>query len=654
MRLDSCLLVLRSTQSHYIAPSIFLCKHTHDTLVARSPPDREFLVCERLQLREEFLFVLTRRIVSTNQQQRVPISLIVAVSEFTVMEETPLPSGKNFRNQLAAAARSINWTYAIFWSISTSRPGVLTWKDGFYNGEIKTRKITNSRNLTADELVLQRSEQLRELYNSLLSGECDHRARRPVAALSPEDLGDTEWYYVVCMTYAFRPGQGLPGKSFASNEFVWLSNTQSAARKLFHRALIAKTIVCVPFMHGVLELGTTDPVSEDPALVDRIAASFWDTPSSVAFSSEAGDPDIAFEDLDHDNAAVEATTMVPAEPPAVGGEVAECESNANDLEQITMDDIGELYSLCEELDVVRPLDDDSSSWVVDPWSSCQPVPTSSPAPEAPAGEATDVDDVVVTALDGSAIDGSCRSPSCFVAWKRTADSDEVTVPLTSGEPPQKLLKKAVAGAGAWMNNGDVSAAMTTQGSSIKNHVMSERRRREKLNEMFLILKSVVPSIHKVDKASILAETIAYLKELEKRVEELESSSQPSPRPIEPRRRRCCEITGKKVSAGAKRKASAPEVASDDDTEGERHCLSNVNVTIMDKEVLLELQCQWKELLMTRVFDAIKGVSLDVLSVQASTSHGLLGLKIQAKFASSAAVEPGMITEALRKAIAKAS
>ncbi|XP_052151536.1 anthocyanin regulatory Lc protein-like [Oryza glaberrima] len=585
------------------------------------------------------------------------------------MEETPLPSGKNFRSQLAAAARSINWTYAIFWSISTSRPGVLTWKYGFYNGEIKTRKITNSMNLTADELVLQRSEQLRELYDSLLSGECGHRARRPVAALLPEDLGDTEWYYVVCMTYAFGPGQGLPGKSFASNEFVWLTNAQSADRKLFHRALIAKsasikTIVCVPFiMHGVLELGTTDPISEDPALVDRIAASFWDTPPRAAFSSEAGDADIVvFEDLDHGNAAVEATTTtVPGEPHAVaGGEVAECEPNAdNDLEQITMDDIGELYSLCEELDVVRPLDDDSSSWAVaDPWSSFQLVPTSSPAPDqAPAAEATDVDDVVVAALDVSSIDGSCRpSPSSFVAWKRTADSDEVqAVPLISGEPPQKLLKKAVAGAGAWMNNGDSSAAaMTTQGSSIKNHVMSERRRREKLNEMFLILKSVVPSIHKVDKASILAETIAYLKELEKRVEELESSSQPSPCPLETRsRRKCHEITGKKVSAGAKRKAPAPEVASDDDTDGERrHCVSNVNVTIMDnKEVLLELQCQWKELLMTRVFDAIKGVSLDVLSVQASTSDGLLGLKIQAKFASSAAVEPGMITEALRKAIA---
>jgi hypothetical protein len=86
----------------------------------------------------------------------------------------------------------------------------LTWNDGFYNGEVKTRKITNSTDLTAaDQLVLERSEQLRELYVSLLSGECDHRAKRPAASLSPEDLGDAEWYYTVCMTYAFRPGQGF-------------------------------------------------------------------------------------------------------------------------------------------------------------------------------------------------------------------------------------------------------------------------------------------------------------------------------------------------------------------------------------------------------------------------------------------------------------
>uniref|UniRef100_A0A0D9YAT2 Protein kinase domain-containing protein n=1 Tax=Oryza glumipatula TaxID=40148 RepID=A0A0D9YAT2_9ORYZ len=55
-----------------------------------------------------------------------------------------------------------------------------------------------------------------------------------------------------------------------------------------------------------------------------------------------------------------------------------------------------------------------------------------------------------------------------------------------------------------------------------------------------------------------------------------------------------------------------------------------------------VHCRWKELLMTRVFDAIKSLRLDVLSVQASAPDGLLGLKIRAKYASSAAVAPAMI------------
>jgi hypothetical protein len=64
------------------------------------------------------------------------------------------------------------------------------------------------------------------------------------------------------------------------------------------------------------------------------------------------------------------------------------------------------------------------------------------------------------------------------------------------EEPQKLLKKVVAG-GAWASNGGGDTTRTAKESGIRNHVMSERKRREKLNEMFLVLKSLVPSIYKV-------------------------------------------------------------------------------------------------------------------------------------------------------------
>lgn len=80
---------------------------------------------------------------------------------------------------------------------------VLEWADGYYNGDFKTRKTVPKQ----EKIGLQRSEQLRELYKSLLEGEIDQQANRPFATLSPEDLSDAEWYYVVCMSFLFNPGE---------------------------------------------------------------------------------------------------------------------------------------------------------------------------------------------------------------------------------------------------------------------------------------------------------------------------------------------------------------------------------------------------------------------------------------------------------------
>ncbi|KAF8702431.1 hypothetical protein HU200_032807 [Digitaria exilis] len=487
---------------------------------------------------------------------------------------------------------------------------------------------------------MQRSEQLRELYETLLSGEPDRRrAGRPVASLSPEDLSDTEWYYVVCMTYSFRPGQGLPGRSFASNEHVWLCNAHLADSKAFPRALLAKTIVCIPLMDGVLELGTTDPVMEDPDLVSRTTTSFWEMqfpacskePSPCPSVNELGKPTdiIVFDDLNND--ATE--TMI-----AGGQELGEAESLSNPSRVHITKEIDEFYTHCEEMDL-QTLED---SWIIMDGSfdippSLQPEPGAANTNVAAAAALT-------TPVDDS------RGTS-FRAWSRL-DSDEVAMPVI--EEPQKLLKKVVTG-GAWVEN--CGGGTTTQETNIKNHVMSERKRREKLNEMFLVLKSLVPSIHKVDKASILAETIAYVKELQQRVQELESNREPISRSFQTTRlarRHDNGIVRKKVSAGSKRKGSElggdmerehPWVPSKDGT-------SNVTVTVSHKDVLLEVQCRWEELLMTRVFDAIKSLHLDVLSVQASVPDGFMGLKIRAQFAGSTIVVPWMISEALRKAIEK--
>ncbi|KAK9059368.1 hypothetical protein SSX86_021988 [Deinandra increscens subsp. villosa] len=63
------------------------------------------------------------------------------------------------------------------------------------------------------------------------------------------------------------------------------------------------------------------------------------------------------------------------------------------------------------------------------------------------------------------------------------------------------------------------------------HVEAERQRREKLNNRFYALRSVVPYVSKMDKASLLADAVTYINELKSKIETLEKTtgSESSPR-----------------------------------------------------------------------------------------------------------------------------
>ncbi|KAL8196307.1 hypothetical protein R6Q57_025307 [Mikania cordata] len=63
------------------------------------------------------------------------------------------------------------------------------------------------------------------------------------------------------------------------------------------------------------------------------------------------------------------------------------------------------------------------------------------------------------------------------------------------------------------------------------HVEAERQRREKLNHRFYALRSVVPYVSKMDKASLLADAVTYIKELKSRIETLEKSAGSESSPI---------------------------------------------------------------------------------------------------------------------------
>ncbi|KAG1355059.1 transcription factor GLABRA 3 [Cocos nucifera] len=667
---------------------------------------------------------------------------------------------KHLRKQLAAAVRNIQWSYAIFWSISARQQGVLAWSDGYYNGDIKTRKTTQPTEFKADQMGLNRSEQLRELYESLSAGDSNQQSKRPFASLSPEDLTDTEWYYLVCMSFTFSPGQGLPGKALESNEDVWLSNAQFADCKIFSRSLLAKsasiqTVVCIPFMDGVLELGTTELVLEDPALIQQVTTSFWELPIPVCSEQSVSNPPLAEKDedilcpnLEHeivDTMILEEHNLVADDQlPLESGPTAfpfGSHSYASDKEnELIQDKVKELQAnICEEPNIDSPhdssneccpnqqandsfiieglngasqihngqlMDDEFSNGLHGSLNSSDCISQSFVNPQGvlsfPMGERIknhvldslqDGDFTKLISLDlqgekshytktiAAIIRNSkqlasiacfpCGShESSFVVWKRSLNT-----PKPHSTISQKLVKKILVDT-AWMHSGQPLKTQEENGLRNKvwklegddanaSHVLSERRRREKLNEKFLVLRSLVPSLSKVDKASILGDTIEYLKELQKKVEELESrrelgefEARGTRKHPDVSERTSDNYGNKEIANGRKPSVNKRKACDMDEAEVEHHWVLlkdgpvDVKVTVIEKEVLIEMHCQWRECLLLEIVDATSNLHLDPFSVQSSTVDDTLAVTIKAKFRGSVVASPGMIKRVLQRVVGK--
>ncbi|EER97058.1 transcription factor MYC2 [Sorghum bicolor] len=105
-----------------------------------------------------------------------------------------------------------------------------------------------------------------------------------------------------------------------------------------------------------------------------------------------------------------------------------------------------------------------------------------------------------------AADGGVLSPDSELAK---------LLPSLSAPAPQRQAKRRGRKPGPRPGPGAGAAA---------GHVESERQRREKLNRRFCDLRAAVPTVSRMDKASLLADAARYIAELRARVAQLESEA----------------------------------------------------------------------------------------------------------------------------------
>ncbi|XP_058223630.1 transcription factor EGL1-like [Rhododendron vialii] len=610
---------------------------------------------------------------------------------------------ENLRRQLAVAVRSVQWSYGIFWAMSTKQEGVLEWGDGYYNGEIRTRKTVPAMELKPDKMGLQRSEQLKELYECLLEGEeSDQQANMPSAALSPDDLTDAEWYYLVCMSFVFNPGQGLPGRALANGQAIWLCNAHSADSKVFSRSLLAKsasiqTVICFPHLGGVIELGVTELVLEDPSLIQHIKTSLLEFSKPVCCEESSSGPshrdddaDFMYANVDHEmvNTISLESFYSPAEDMGFDQE------GLNDLEKNTQDNLtmgspDECSNGCEhnhqteDSFLLENVNDDFSNCVQVSMNSSdcisQVVVNQEKFISPPKGdknklkELQEGNDMKFGSLDIGTDDDlhykrtlsavlmrnsyrlldnlffhSWDYKSSFVSWKKGE--------IRNGHRPrvpQQMLKKILVDV-PLLHGFSLKLKQESDRMSVQ-HALSDEGIE---NEKFLVLKSMIPATTKVDKATILGDTIEYLKELEGRVGELESCIDLAEH--EARRKYPDEVEqisenneNRGIGNSKKPWINKRKACDIDETDPELSRvvpkdgpLFDMKVKIKEQEVLIELRCPSREYLLLDIIDAMNNLNLDAHTVQSSTIDGILTVTLQSKFRGAAVASARMIKQAL--------
>ncbi|XP_057730829.1 transcription factor bHLH18-like [Arachis stenosperma] len=148
------------------------------------------------------------------------------------------------------------------------------------------------------------------------------------------------------------------------------------------------------------------------------------------------------------------------------------------------------------------------------------------------------------------------------------------------------------------NKGSAAAATTRNPTQAQDHVIAERKRREKLSQRFIALSAIVPGLKKMDKASVLGDAIKYLKQLQEKVKILEE-----------------QVAEKTVESAifVKRSILFAEDNGSSSEENPDQKIPEIEARISGKDVLIRIHCDKHSGIVPKIINEIEKHDLSVQS-----------------------------------------
>ncbi|XP_031494064.1 transcription factor MYC1-like [Nymphaea colorata] len=182
------------------------------------------------------------------------------------------PFSLQHRLQILVQTRPEWWAYALSWQPSPDRAGrmLLAWGDGHYRGP--REELAGLRSRPPGALSDERLRALRDIQELIM-------ANPDIDGSMDGEVTDAEWFYVLSLARTFSSSDGVVFDAYASGSCIWLAGRQrlhAYACERTRQALLhgIQTLVLVPFGGQVLEVGSSDIIPENPALLQTIAVLF--------------------------------------------------------------------------------------------------------------------------------------------------------------------------------------------------------------------------------------------------------------------------------------------------------------------------------------------------------------------------------------------